>query len=174
MGAFFTNYQVRGSSTSDVVNALAELTKSRAYVSPEKNGWVTVYAEATEEQNQTILCRMAEELSKALKTDVFGFLVHDSDMTMYWLYRAGALADEFNSAPDYFGKKVNDATRARLRGNPDALLPLCVAGTTRAQIEAVIHPSDGFQLMAEQILTDLAELLGIDASRIALKHFLFR
>jgi hypothetical protein len=168
MGAFFTNCQVRRTSPSAVANALAKLIRSRAYISPEKNGWVTVYAEATEEQDQAVLCRIAAGLSKVLKTDVFGFLVHDSDIAAYWLYRCGALADEFNSAPDYFGETVDDATRARVRGSPDALLPLCVAGTTRAQIEAVIHPSDGFQLMAEQILADLAELLGIDESRIAL------
>ena len=168
MGAFFTNCQVRGASTPAVAAALAKLTRSRAYVSPEKNGWVTVYAEATEEQDQTILCGIAQGLSRTLKTDVFSFLVHDSDIAAYWLYRRGELADEFDSAPDYFGQGVDDATRDRLRGNPDALLPLCVAGTARAQIETVIHPAEGFRLMAEDILVDLGEFLGIDGSRLTL------
>lgn len=168
MGAFFTNCQVRSASTSAVSQALAKLVKTRGYVSREKNGWVTVYTEATEEQDQTALCRIAGGLSKALQTDVFGFPVHDSDIAAYWLFRCGRLTDEFNSAPDYFGERVDAATRSRLRGDADALLPLCVSGTARAQIEAVIHPPDGFQLMAEQILTDLGELLGIDESRIAL------
>ena len=168
MGAFFTNCQVRGSSTSAVSQALAKLVETRAYISPAQNGWITVYAEATEEQDQKVLCRIAGGLSKVLQTDVFGFLVHDSDIAAYWLYCCGTLTDEFDSAPDYFGEKVDAATRALVRGNPDVLLPLCVAGTTRAQIEAVIHPSDGFQLMAEQTLTDLAELLGIDETRITL------
>jgi len=168
MGAFFTNCQVRGASTRAVAAALAHFTRSRAYVSPEKNGWVTVYTEATEEQDQTVLCAIAEGLSRTLKTDVFGFLVHDSDIAAYWLYRCGALADEFDSAPDYFDKHVDAGTRDRVRGNPDVLSPLCAAGTTRSQIEAVIHPPDGFHLMAEDILTDLGELLGIDASRLIL------
>jgi len=168
MGAFFTNCQVRSTSTPAVAGALAKLIHSPAYVSPEKNGWVTVYAEATEDQDQKVFGRIAGGLSQTLKTDVFGFLVHDSDIAAYWLYRCGALADEFDSAPDYFGEAVDEATRDRVRGNPDALLPVCVPGTTRAQIEAVIHPSGGFSRMAEQILTDLAELLGIDQSRITL------
>jgi hypothetical protein len=168
MGAFFTNYQVRTKSASAVKKAIATLVQSRAYVSPEKNGWVTVYDESSEEQNEATLGRIAAGLSKVLDAAVLSFLVHDSSITVYWLYQGGVITDEFNSAPDYFGKKVNDETCARVRGNADALLPLCVTGTTRAQIEAVIHPPDGLPITAENILVDLAKLLGIEDSRIAL------
>jgi hypothetical protein len=168
MGAFFTNYQVRTKSASAVKKALVTLVQSRAYVSPEKNGWVTVYDESSEDQDEATLGRIAAGLSKALDAAVLGFLVHDSSMAVYWLYQGGVITDEFNSAPDYFGEMVNDETRARVRGSADALLPLCVTGTTRAQIEAVIHPPDGRPIMSENILVDLAKLLGIDDSRIAL------
>jgi hypothetical protein len=168
MGAFFTNYQVQSKSTSAVKDALSAVVKSRAYVSSEKGGWITVYEESSDDQNQDILQQIASHLSKTLNTVVFSFLVHDSDIAAYWLYQAGALADEFNSAPDYFDETISEKDRARLRGNPDKLLPLCVPGTTRAQIEAVIHPNDAFPLMAEEILADLAPLLGIDEERISL------
>jgi hypothetical protein len=108
------------------------------------------------------------ELSKSLLTAVLACLVHDSDIAAYWLYQSGVLTDEFNSAPDYFGNNVDDKTRIRLSGKTDALLPLCVSGTTRDEIEAVIHPPDEFPMMAEGIFADLAKSLGIDDARVSL------
>lgn len=168
MGAFFTNLHICHASSKAICAALPGLTESRAYVSPEGNGWVTVYLEATEDQNDKTLRAIAGGLSKNLKTDVLGFLVHDSDIAAYWLYRNGTLTDEFNSAPDYFGEPVDEKTRARVRGNTDILLPLCIAGTSRAQLDEVLHPADGFPTFAEEIVTELAKLLGIDEMRASL------
>src|SRR5262245_43711527 len=103
MGSFFTNFHVRSESQDKVRAALLPLVEARAYVSPPTNGWVTVYDEASDQQDESIIGKLAEGLSKKLHTAVVAFLVHDSDVAMYWLYRDGELADEFNSAPDYFG-----------------------------------------------------------------------
>ncbi len=168
MGAFFTNFQVHGATASATKKALSTLTQSRAYVSPEKNSWVTVYEESSEDQNEDTICRIAAGLSKKLGTAVFACMVHDSDIAAYWLYQNGALADEFNSAPDYFDDNIDDKTRARLRGKPDVLLPFCAAGTTCADVAAVLHPADGFPTMAEGVFADLANLLGIDEARVGL------
>ncbi len=167
MGAFFTNLQVRKSSAKAVSAALAKLIEGGAYVSPQSGDWVTVYAEDSEQQNDKIET-LASGLSRMLKTDVLGFLVHDSDIAMYWLYRNGELVDEFNSAPDYFGEDIGEEGRARLSGSTEALLPLCVGGTTAEQLEEVLHPPDGFPIMAEDICGELATLLGIDAERAML------
>jgi hypothetical protein len=172
MGSFFTNYQVRGKSTTEVRDALAPLVETRAYVSPEKGGWVTVYDEASDDQNDETFKHIAAELSRKLQTAVFAFLVHDSDIAIYWLCQNGALIDEFNSAPDYF-KEAGEKAKARVRGKAEALLPLCVAGTSLAQVEEVIHPADGFAPFAEEIFNDLAKLLGIEDARMSLgfKYF---
>ena len=168
MGAFFTNLHVRDSPTQAVCGALPKLTLSRAYVSPATNGWVTIYAEATEDQDQGKLCALAAGLSKALKADVLAFLIHDSSVALYWVYRGGDLADQFNSAPDYFGESVNDETRERVRGNPDVMLPLCLSGTTREELDETLHPSGGLPTFAEEIIYELARLLGIDDARASL------
>ena len=165
MGSFFTNFHIRTDAPDKVRAALVPLVKARAYVSPPANGWITVYDEASDDQDETIICKMAEGLSKKLRTAVVAFLVHDSDVAMYWLYRDGKLADEFNSAPDYFGESVSKATRARVRGKSEALRPLCVEGATMGRLEAVLHPAGGQPLMAEDTVTDIAELLGIDGAR---------
>jgi len=164
MGAFFVNYHVRSDSTARVCKALGPLIKAGAYVSPTKNGWVTVYEKSSDEQDDEIIRRIGSELSNTLKTAVISFLVHDSDIAIYWFFRSGELVDEFNSAPDYY-EKASKAERARTHGNADLLLPLCVPGTTREQVDAVLHPAEGHPLMADDIVSDLAELFGMDDSR---------
>src|SRR5215813_6853153 len=108
MGSFFTNLHIRNTSTAAICAALPSLVEGRAYVSPESSGWVTVYCEAAESQDDETMRELAGGLSKMLKTEALGFLVHDSDIAMYWLYRDGVLTDEFNSAPDYFGEHVSE------------------------------------------------------------------
>jgi len=167
MGAFFTNYQVRSESTSRVRDIVGSVAQARAYISPPSNGWVTVYDERSDDQDDAIIQELAGELSGTLKTTVLAFLVHDSDVAMYWLYRDGALVDEFNSNPHYFEDQGEEAGE-RLRGDTQALLPSCVPGTTAAQLEAILHPAEGRSLMAEDLLADLAPLLGIDPARISI------
>jgi hypothetical protein len=168
MGASFTNLHVRSAPTQSVCDALPKITPSRAYISRPSNSWVTVYTEVTEDQDDKKLRAIASELSKTLKADVLAFVVHDSSIAMYWLYRNGTLADEFNSAPEYFGNHVSNEERARVRGNTDALLPLCVDGTTREQLDEVLHPPGGPPTFAEEIIYELAKLLGIDDARASL------
>jgi hypothetical protein len=164
MGSFFTNLHIRNASTAAICAVLPKLIDGRAYVSRESCGWVTVYCEATEDQDDETMRELAGGLSKMLRTEALGFLVHDSDIAMYWLYRDGVLADEFNSAPDYFGGHVSEKTRVRLQGNADALLPLCINGTIRDELEALLHPPDRPPFV-EEIVVELAKLLGIDEAR---------
>src|SRR5215469_1806688 len=168
MGAFFTNLHVRKASQQAVCDAFQKMNQGRAYVSPQSGDWVTLYSEVTEDQNDQTLRDIASGLSRTLKTDVIAFLVHDSDITAYWLYRTGELTDEFNSAPDYFEEKEFGESEGAEGGDPEALLPLCVRGTTREQLQQVLHPSDGFPIMAEEIVYELAKLLGIDDTRSSL------
>lgn len=167
MGFFITNYHVRTESLAAVREGLAGLVKARAYVSPPKDGWVTIYDEGSDRQSGKVIRRFASGLSKNLSAAVIACLVHDSDFLAYWLFDRGELLDEFNSAPDFFAP-TDPETRGRLQGNPEALLPLCPPGTTREQILSVLHPAGGPPLLAEDMLMDLASLLGIDAARMNL------
>lgn len=166
MGASFTNFHVR-STASAATAAVSELTTSRGYISPASSGWVTIYLEETESQDVEVLCRIAAALSKALATDVLACLVHDSDIAMYWLHRNGELVDELNSCPDYF-EEVDEEVKERVRGRTEALLPLCQPGTAPGTVDSILHPGDAYPLFAEEILSELAPLLGIDAGRMSL------
>src|SRR6188508_270909 len=111
MGSFFTNYQVRHENAGAVRDALVSIKRDvRAYISPAKNGWVTVYEEESDTQDDKVIRRIAMGLSRELSCGVFAFLVHDSDVLLYWLYRNGQIEDEFNSSPEYFGDRVDDET----------------------------------------------------------------
>jgi hypothetical protein len=173
MGAFITNIHVRSDSASKVVDALDGLVQARAYVSQPKEGWVTIYDEASDEQDAELLGSIAESLSKKLAAGAIAIMVHDSDVLTYWLYDKGSLLDEFNSNMEYFGEEPDAHTRARYSGDAAALLTFCRHGVTQGDIEAVIHPPDGPPAFAEEMLGDLAKVLGFDETRITLgfKYF---
>ena len=63
---------------------------------------------------------------------------------------------------------MSDKVRLQMRGNADKLLPLCIPGTTRSQVDEILHPPGSFPVTAEDILADLAKLMGIDKVRAGL------
>jgi len=164
VGAFFTNYQVRSDSMEDVIRVLNSSVRRRAYISPPKNGWVTVYDESSDDQDERELQRLAKTISKDLSTSAFAFLNHDSDVLLYFLYERGVLADEYNSNPDYF-EEADQATRERCRGKAEVVLRHCIDGTTVQDIENILHRADEYTF-AENILDDLAPRLDIDPLRL--------
>lgn len=168
MGSFLTNYQVRSNSPADVVRLLAPLV-DRAYISPAKNGWVTVYEEKSDEQDERVLSRFAQMLSSKLGTSVFAFLVHDSDVLLYFLCENGREVDRYNSNPDYF-QEADDDTRARVRGNAAVVLRHCVAGTKIEDLQALLHDPE---VDVDLALQELASFLGMDPLRVGLgfKYF---
>ncbi len=180
MGATFSSIQVRSASQEAVVQGVIGLLKEPAYISPSVGGWVGVYPEGGTTDPDTL----ADALSHRLHTAVLDWSVYDSDVFMYSLYENGDLQDKFNSDPGYFEAQAADGDEdsqkldpAAVRGNPDALLPYCVPGTTVAIIQAVLHPadvlpamkalitfsplSDDQYLFADFQAADLARLLGI-------------
>ncbi|HBC43021.1 MAG TPA: hypothetical protein DCZ88_14340 [Pseudanabaena sp.] len=162
VGTFFVNYQVRETKTAKIIKTLQNLIESRAYVSSFKQGWVSVYDEFSDLQNEQELHRLAKDLSGHLATDVLAFLVHDSDILIYLIYKQGKLVDEYNSRSDYW-EKVSSTTRNRLKGKPEALLPYCKLGTSSQEIVDILNKKYTFE---EDKLIELAALLNIDQERI--------
>jgi hypothetical protein len=176
MGDSYVNYQIRTTDPAAVVAVAEQYISARALVSPERNGWVTIYDETSDQPDQAEIDRLAHDLSLALRAPLFVFFVHDSVLLAYFLFdEEGCLIDEFNSAPDYFGDIASDEARQRLAGNPISLEPYCKSGTSRADIEAVLNyaraPREGgfaTSIPADQRLRHLAAVLGIDGRRATL------
>ena len=168
MGTFYSNCQVRSDSQKAVVEALRGLLKEPAYVAPAVGGWVGVYPKG----GSTDPDKLAKQLSARLACGVFSWNVHDSDVFYYSLYDSGEACDEFNSNPDWgtdpdneFSQPPDAAERARVRGDVEALLPFCLNGVARDQVQQVLQPelvADDRRLFAEVQAADLARLLGMD------------
>lgn len=177
MGSFVNNLHVRADDEQTVLAALGSLLTAPAYYSPLANGWVSVFPSQDSHS-------LARDLSAQLKTAVLAFDTYDGAVLYYELYEQGMLTDEFNSDPDHFvgqpdenGDLVPPATEAektRLRGNPERLLPYCVAGTSVADVNSALgsvfregwRPAEG----PETVLVQIAQLLGIP-ERQALSSF---
>lgn len=164
MGAFFTNCHVRTSDKSLCVKALQGTIHSRALISESKNGWITVYDESSESQDIEELRRLGQGISAGLKTAVFCFLVHDSDIFVYLLYDKGEFVDQFDSRPDYFGP-VTDEHRREWAGNFGRLVKFAARGTTAEKIRKVLAKP---QVVEEERAAQFAALVGIDQSRARL------
>jgi hypothetical protein len=163
MGAFIVNVNVRSNDRSAVERAVADMNPAAAWITGPKNGWVTVYEERASTQDGDWIKDLAEGLSKAVKSPSIAFLVHDSDFVCYWLCDGGELIDHFNSCPDYFGEDESDDESDPPDGRAELLLRYCPDGTPLSKVERVLGKHD--VVFAEQHLEELAELLGIDATR---------
>ncbi|MBP0009302.1 MULTISPECIES: hypothetical protein [unclassified Roseofilum] len=138
MGEKFVNYQVKSSSLSvfsisDICEAVKKITKSQAYITPEKNGWFSIYDRTSEEFIYHEISAFAQKVSEALSSTVFAFIVLSGINFIYLLYDSGELIDEFYDDPESFTfgyEYVNDKIRKQFQGNPQKILTYCVEGTT--------------------------------------------
>jgi hypothetical protein len=132
MGSFITNLHVRDADRIAIIEALRSIGVVPAYVrgSPETR-WTSIFPEAGD-QDDTALPKMAHALSGALKRPVIAFIVHDSDVLLYWLCDEGKELDRYNSAPGYF----TDQETPPDGGNPEALMVYCQPG----RLLSLLHP----------------------------------
>jgi hypothetical protein len=136
MGTFVSNLHVRDADRNAVIEALRSLSVVPAFVrgSPEDT-WTSIFPEAAD-HDQAALSEIASNLSKALNRPVIAFLVHDSDIFLYWLYNGGKELDRYNSAPGYF---TGDETPPE-GGNPETLGGCCAPGLSTDLLLRLLHP----------------------------------
>jgi hypothetical protein len=161
MGAFLTNYHVRISDKAACIKALKGIIRSRAMITEPANRWITIYDETSESQDLEELRRVGKTISSKLKTAVFCFMVHDSDIFVYLLYENGRFVDQFDSRPDYFGP-VTDQHRQEWAGHFAKLLKFTKAGTKADRIAKVLKEA---QIVEEERAVQFAALFGIDQQR---------
>lgn len=169
MGTTFDNCHIRGAASAPVTEALRTLASGPCFVTTEAfNGWISVYADSDDHD------KLARSLSKHLQTAALHFWEYDSSATGYSLYENGENRDEFDSDPDIWvgvpdehGNDIlpkSSEERAKLAGNPAALLPFCVPGTTGADIKTESLP-EGYD--ADDIAWNFMKRLGFEESEQA-------
>jgi hypothetical protein len=130
-------------------------------VTEPANGWITIYDETSESQDLEELRRVGKTISSRLKTAVFCFMVHDSDIFVYLLHEKGKLVDQFDSRPDYFGP-VTDQHRQEWAGHFEKLVKFTKPKTEADRIARVLKES---QIVEEERAVQFATLFGIDQQR---------
>lgn len=161
MGASQTNYHIRSNKVETVCAALQRSIRSRAYVTQPVNGWISVYDEASDTQDEHELCRLSKALSKELKSVVFAFLVHDSDIFMYFLCDHARLVDQFNSRPDYFGE-ISPKEKTKWQGHPEIVCQYGRGGAKPRSISKILRKD---YVLEEEKAEAFARLLGIEGER---------
>ena len=156
MGAFLVNLQVRVAWGDDVPATVKAVCRGPTRVAPTGGGWVGVYNERLDAQDDKEILRVGRGLSKRLSAPAVAFLVHDSDVLACWTFDHGKLVVAFNSMPDYFG----DESAPPPDYDASARAIASVAGADQAAVRGVLA---GEWTFADEQLRALAAMLGIDA-----------
>jgi hypothetical protein len=171
MGERFINYQICCDLTGDITSSIRAILIKKAYVSLPKDGWITIYDEASEDHfDYTTVSQFAQHLSQRLSAVVFSFVVVSGLYSTYLLYDRGERIDQFHSDPEGFKfgfEQCTEDTLESFRGNPERLLSYCLPGTDISEIQHILTASRNGELdfLGQETIYELATLLGIDGYR---------
>lgn len=152
-----------------VVQAVSRLVprvfRSRTtIVAPPRNGWIAVYDEVAERDPRQ-LGRLGRELSNATGLVVLAIGVEEGTAVHYIAFERGRTLDEYLSLPHFRGA-LPSGDAVALRANPTVLARL--TGASPAAVRGVARTADFPTELppAEELLRDLAEVLGLEGTRI--------
>jgi hypothetical protein len=171
MGEQFVNCHIYSESVYDAVKAVRDITQDRAYVSPSKNHWITVYDRTSDyKYRYDDICPFSQELSARLSTVVCTFFVFSGLHFIYFIHDSGQLVDEYYDDPEAaeFGFDYADsAVLERFHGHPERLLRYCLPGTNLHSISHILTScrNGDIEYMGQDAAYELALLLGIDVDR---------
>lgn len=166
MASSFTNIHLRTDDVDAVRKALdgAEITQSKMF---GRTGtlWVSVYPRATEDGDFSLLKAYAFALSRHAEKLALAVMVQESINLRFVLYENGSLLEEYALHPAY-----PDLSKSPTIGSLDTLLPFCIDGTTRKDLEILLTPAkkDKVQRDAESLAHGLAHFLGVPRAQISM------
>ena len=172
MGEQFVNYQIKSDSTHNVVNRIQYLIRTKAYVSPQKNGWITVYDEMSDSEYKYSEIRdLGRNISIELSTIVLTIIVFSGVNFLYFLDDSGELVDEFYDDPTRgFEFGFINATQAvveRFKGKPEKIIKYCSSKATIKSISYILKScQEGkVEYLGGGGAEEFANLFGIDEER---------
>lgn len=136
MGNFYVNFTVRHQDAQAVAAAMAG---RRGFVTPVDHGCVVVFDAEAESQEPTAITSTGQKLSAALRSPVLAVLNHDDDILAYQLFIDGAVADEYDSTPDYFEIEESPASQ----GGDAQKLCDAFGSTNVAAVEEILRKQQG-------------------------------
>jgi hypothetical protein len=88
MGNFYTNFEIVGGDSTEVLRIAKELGRS-AFVISDKNGDALLFDAECDEQDTEEIERLGSQLAERLRLPVLASLNHDDDHLLLWLFQAG-------------------------------------------------------------------------------------
>ena len=125
MGGFYGSVQIRTSDRQRLKGLLLKFLathKQKALLGPVLGDWLGIYPQ-NGGQDQSLGAFLAQQTG----LDVLHLLVHDDDVTAYFLYGKGQLVDSYRSRPGYFSESQR-AQQESSGGDPqqlERLVPGC-------------------------------------------------
>jgi hypothetical protein len=101
MGNFYTNFEVLGGNSTDLVRVAKELGR-RAFVVSAKNGNALLFDADCDEQDVVEIERLGKQLSERLRLAVVASMNHDDDHLLLWIFRSGKVT-RYESCLQAFG-----------------------------------------------------------------------
>ncbi len=161
MGSFIGNTHVKGSALAQVQAAVAGLASEFQCAGPQDD-WTHVYEARCAGQDAEWIRTFTVALSKALSLPVVSFMVHDSDVLLVWVADKGQLSCHINTFPEMFDLPGEEPLVESI-GGFNALCP----EVEESRLLAIIRTDAVF---ADDILSELARLLGIGAEHVLQDH----
>jgi ribosomal protein S18 acetylase RimI-like enzyme len=131
-------------------------------VAQPRNGWVAVYHELLDHDRKARE-RLASELSNATAAVVCAIAVEDGAVVRYAFFERGSIVDEYQSVPEYHGSLPSGDVVA-LGANPTVVARLTGAEPARVRAVARTASSPGELPPAQDLLEQLAEVLGLEGA----------
>lgn len=169
MSEQFANHQIFSNSISDVAQVVKGLIRTRAFVSPVKDNWITIYDQMADyEMDYEEISYLSREMSSSLATVVFAFIVRSGLHFMYLVYDCGQKIDEFCDDPESFGvERINNKALKGSYNQSELLLKYCLPDIDINSVHQVLDSSRSgdVEKMGQEAAYQLALLLGIDGYR---------
>jgi hypothetical protein len=88
MGNFYTNFEIFGGETDDVLRVAKELRR-RAFAIVDQYGNQLLFDAACDDQDVEEIERLGSRMAERLQTPILACLNHDDDHLWLWLFRDG-------------------------------------------------------------------------------------
>jgi len=131
-------------------------------VTSPRNGWITVYDEASDRDPAT-LRRLAKELSERMGAVVIAIGIEHEHVVRFVLHEAGRIVDEYLSVPEYYGP-LPPGDAIALAANPRVVARLTGADPTAVRAVARTAASPDELPPAQELLASIAGAIGLEGA----------
>ena len=130
-------------------------------ITSPRSGWVTIVDELCD-HDRSAQRRLGAELSERMGVPAVALAVEEEAVVRFLLFERGRMVDEYLSVPTYYGE-LSKADELSLSANPTLAARLTGADPARVRAVARVASSPEELLPTRELLSQIADVLGIEA-----------